>query len=253
LVKTKGGLVKKNLIITIAILAISGLALSGCCGRLAREAYEEMEEVSTTSAADFAGTYTVQGEGYTATLDISKTGKGYHLRWVMADGSIHYGKGLVVNDVLGAFYSNLDGSAAGVVAYKESEEGITGLWVPAAGEELFYEKTSGTATLRASSRDLEGEYTITGTNPDLSSYEGQLSILKTGEAWAARWMTGGEVYGTGLTIDDVLILAYGNEAGAGVAVYEIEGSRLDGIWTFVEYTQMSSKASISTGTEKAKK
>lgn len=244
---------KKNLIITVAILAISGLALTGCCGKLAREAYEETEELRTTSSEDFAGTYEVAGEGYSATLSISKAGKGYHLKWLMADGSLHYGKGLVLNDVLGAFYSNLEGSAAGVVAYKKSEEGITGLWVPAGGEELFSEKTSGAATLRASSRDLEGEYTVTGTNPDLSSYEGQLSILKTGEAWAARWMTGGEVYGTGLTIDDVLVLAYGNEAGAGVACYEIKGSMLDGIWTFVEYTQMSSKASISTGTEKAKK
>lgn len=244
---------KKSLIITAAILAISGLTLSGCCGKLAREAYEEAEEVRTTSAADFAGTYAVQGDGYTAKLDISKTGKGYHLKWVMADGSVHYGKGLVKDAVLGAFYSNLDGSAAGVAAYKKSADGITGLWVPAAGEKLFSEKTSGAATLRASSRDLEGEYTVSGTNPDLSSYEGQLSILATGEAWAARWITGGEVYGTGLTVDDVLILAYGNDAGAGVAVYEIKGSRLDGIWTFAEYTQMFRSYSISTGTEKAKR
>jgi hypothetical protein len=244
---------KRSLIITIAVLAISGLTLSGCCGKLAQKAYEEAEEASTTSSEDFTGTYEVAGDGYTATLSILKAGKGYHLKWVMADGSIHYGKGVVVDEVLGAFYSSPDGSSAGVVAYKKSKDGITGLWAPAGGEELFSEKTSGAVTLRASSPNLEGEYTVTGTNPDGSAYEGQLSILATDETWAAKWSTGTEVYGTGLSIDDVLILAYGNEAGAGIACYEIKGSRLDGIWMFAEYTDLSSKASISTGTEKANK
>jgi hypothetical protein len=243
---------KKSLIITIAILAVSGLALSGCCGFGGR-AVEDVEEVQTTSSVDFAGTYEVAGDGYTATLSISKAGKGYHLKWIMADGSLHYGKGLVLDDVLGAFYSTPDGSSAGVVAYKKSADGITGLWTPAGGEELSYEKTSGAATLRASSRDIEGEYAITGTNPGGGSYEGQLSILATDETWAARWLTGGEVYGTGLSIGNVLVLAYGNEAGAGIACYDIKGSRLDGIWMFAEYTQLSSKASISTGTETANK
>jgi len=245
---------RKSLIITVAILAISGLALTGCCGKLFREAYEEVEEAQTTSSAKFAGTYAVEGDGYTATLSIQKTGKGYHLKWDMPDGSAYYGKGLEMNEVLGVVFSQEAGSGAGVVAYKKAGDGITGLWVSAGGEQLFYEKSGGAATLRASSRELEGEYSITGTNTDGSTYEGKLNILATGEAWSAQWLTGGgEVYGSGMVADNVLVLGYGNEEGLGVAVYEIKASKLDGIWMFAEYAGMSRAGTIYTGTEKAKK
>jgi len=244
---------QRSLIITIVILAVTGLALTGCCGFGGRAIEDIAEELESSGTADFAGTYQVAGEGYKAVLTITKTGDGYHLEWNLPDGSTHYGKGIVVDDVLGAFFSTSDGSNAGVVAYKKDAKGVTGLWTVAGGEQLSSEKTSGSATLRRGSADLEGEYTVSGTNPGPGSYRGDLSVLKSGEAWSARWLTGGEIYGTGLDVDGVLVLGYGDAAGAGVAVYRIRGDDLHGYWLYATYAEMSAKTSVNTGTEKAKR
>jgi len=239
---------RKKWILAVALFVAWGSGLS--CG-----ARGGKDEGSVRGAAPgFAGTYEVAGEGYTATLTVTQTGEGYHLVWDVDDGTRFYGKGLVVNDVLGVVFARSDGSGSGVVAYKKLNGEMSGLWASAGGETLSGEKAKSAAALRASSLDLEGTYAVTGTNPNGSNYGGELSLIGTGETWAAKWVTGGvEVYGTGLVVDNVAVLGYGNEAGVGVAVYEATTSGLDGIWMFTDYADLSSRSPITTGTEEARK
>jgi len=203
------------------------------------------------SGVDFSGAYDVAGDGYTGTLTITKTGKGYHLEWLLEDGSYYYGAGLVAGDVLGAVYSSGYGGA-GVVGYKKQGRELSGLWCTAGGEALFTEKTSGASSLSAGSHDVAGEYTAKGKNPDRSSYTGALNIIETGETWAAQWIIDVEVYGTGLVVDDILIIGFGDEYGVGVACYEISETKLNGVWTNVDYDGLAESAPLETGSETCK-
>lgn len=244
---------KKSWIVLVAILAVCALSVS--CGDkgfdLGFGKKEEAPTEVTSGSRGFTGTYKVGGDGYTATLVITETGRNYHLVWTFPDGSAYYGKGLEVAGVLGVVY---EGEAAGgIAAYKKSGTGITGLWAGVDDEELYYERSKNAAKLQKSRRDIEGDYEIEGTNPDGGTYTGQLSIVPTGETWAAMWLTGGEAYGMGLVVDEVVVLGYGTDDGLGVAVYEITGSTLDGVWLYTSFGSLSSKSPLGIGTEKAKK
>lgn len=239
--------------IAITVFAVFALALTACGGgKPADKDDTDQDTGETTRAADFEGTYQVEGPDYTATLKIKKTGDGYHMEWTMADGSAFYGKGLVVNDVLGAVYDAGDASSSGITAFKKDGDGITGLWTSPDGEIFGFEKTAGAAKLRPANVDLEDIYAVAGKNPDGSDYTGQLMIFAEGDAWFAEWLIGeDELYGAGLAIDNVLVLGYGNDEFLGVNVYEIDDSDLDGIWMDTDYTSLLYEEDIEAGTEKA--
>ncbi|MBD3285108.1 hypothetical protein GF359_01875 [candidate division WOR-3 bacterium] len=234
------------------IPALIAVLLSGAgCKELEGLFEGKKEERSVKiSSCDFSGSYDVEGSSYTGTLTITKAGKGYHLEWLLEDGSYYYGAGLVADDVLGAVYSS-GSMGAGVVAYKMTGDELSGLWCTAGGETLYYEKTQGASKLSLGTQDVAGEYKIKGSNPDGGSYSGNLNIVKTGETWTAQWMTGAEVYGTGFVIDDILILGYGDNYGVGVALYEVSDTKLNGIWTYTDYDGLAESSPLKTGTEKA--
>lgn len=245
---------RKRWIWAAAVVVVAALAFTGCARKRDKDEKLTVEErKAEVAGVDFSGSYQIEGEGYSGTLDIEKTGKGYHLEWSIGSET-HYGKGIEMEGVLGAVFGSESG-AAGVVAYKKTVGGITGLWAVAGGTELEYEKTKEASTLKASDTDVEGVYTVRGTNPNGSSYSGRLEILAAEEALVAQWLTGEdlsqETYGSGLVIDDVLVLAYGDDAGDGVAVYEIDDDELHGLWLYVLYEEMSEKSDIEIGTENA--
>jgi hypothetical protein len=84
-----------------------------------------------------------------------------------------------------------------------------------------------------SESELAGVYACNGKNPDGSSYDTVVEIVKQDGAFVLRWFDQSELVAVGLGIrkGDVLAVSYFSEL-PGVAAYHIEdGSRLVGEWT----------------------
>jgi len=81
--------------------------------------------------------------------------------------------------------------------------------------------------------ELAGVYACNGRNPDGSSYDTVVEIVKQDDAFVLRWFDQSELVAVGLGIrkGDVLAVSYFSGL-PGVAAYHIEdGSRLVGEWT----------------------
>jgi hypothetical protein len=78
--------------------------------------------------------------------------------------------------------------------------------------------------------DLSGKYSVKGNNPGGSGYNGTLTLVRKGDAYALSWESGGISTGIGVAFGDALAVAVGD--GCAVAGYQVnaEGG-LDGKWT----------------------
>ncbi len=232
-------------------LVIAGVLASGCGFSLGGGEARTGETRETTTKG-FEGTYQVEGPDYNCSLSINKVSETYHVIWSFADGSRVYGKGLELGGVLGVVFADEEGYDAGVVVYKRDGDGITGLWTTADGEVLFAEKTPGADVLRKGTPDVRGLYGVTGTNDDGSAYTGSLEIADMGQTLAAMWLSGeSEIYGTGFVADNVLVIGFGNDAGIGIAIYEISDGTLAGNWTFALYEELATPTTLFVGEERA--
>jgi hypothetical protein len=84
-----------------------------------------------------------------------------------------------------------------------------------------------------SESELAGVYACNGKNPDGSSYDTVVEIVKQDGAFVLRWFDQSELIAVGLGIrkGDVLAVSYFSGL-PGVAAYQIEdGNRLVGEWT----------------------
>ncbi|MBD3285176.1 hypothetical protein GF359_02180 [candidate division WOR-3 bacterium] len=247
---------RKTLAILAAVLVVLGTSM-GCEGR--KKTQDGQEEVDTPQITlpesdIFSGEYEVEGPDYEAILKITKANQGYHLEWTFPDGDKHYGKGIALDGILGAVYDVGDGSSSGMVAYKKSGDGITGLWTPTEGGSVSCEKTADEPQISLGRLDVRGDYEVEGTDEDSTEYTGILNIEEKGPVFSANWTSGpNEIHGTGFVLDDVLILNYGNPDGVGIVVYEIHGTQLTGFWLFCPYENLSTPYPVSLATEKAKK
>ncbi|WP_128080110.1 hypothetical protein [Roseicella frigidaeris] len=86
----------------------------------------------------------------------------------------------------------------------------------------------------ASAQIREGTYAVEGTNPDGSTYDGQL-LLRAGPAgsWLANWRVGREqIIGLGLINGGVLAISFVIDGRPGVSVFEVDADgKLRGHWT----------------------
>ena len=86
---------------------------------------------------------------------------------------------------------------------------------------------------QAAASDINGDYIISGTNPNGSTYDGNLNITKQGEVYQFSWTSGPREYdGVGVRSDDIVAVAFtdGSDGkGCGVVLYKVgaDGS-LDG-------------------------
>ena len=78
----------------------------------------------------------------------------------------------------------------------------------------------GAATL-AHAADPVGHFTVKGTSPGGSdSYEGDVTVTKTGDTYSVIWTIGGTKYvGTGIGNDDFLTVSYKSGNDTGLALY----------------------------------
>ena len=84
--------------------------------------------------------------------------------------------------------------------------------------------------------DLAGVYVCSGKNPDGTTYEGIVEIVKHNDVFQLLWIVESEVIGVGIGIRSGNVLAVAYYSGhPGVVAYRIEGgNRLVGEWTDVD-------------------
>jgi hypothetical protein len=82
-----------------------------------------------------------------------------------------------------------------------------------------------------SARDLHGTYDSEGTDLDGRRYRGTVVIAKHGDVYYLQWKFAARLsaLGIGIVTNDMLAVSYYGRS-LGVAVYEIDGSRLVGRW-----------------------
>ncbi len=177
-----------------------------------------------------AGTNPVGGGTYGGTVTVSRQGEAFRVVWLTGGDPVE-GIGVVVNDVLAVAYGGAGApGACGVVAYNTAgDDGFEAVWATMGGTALGTEAARPEPAPAQAGGDV---YRVTGTNPGSGTlYSGTLAMAETDGGTLVRWSVGGRDYdGLGLSVDDVLGIAYGDQT-CGVAVYRIDGDALDGVWT----------------------
>ncbi|MBD3285175.1 hypothetical protein GF359_02175 [candidate division WOR-3 bacterium] len=242
-----------GLIVLILMLGVIGFAIFehilSLKGKGLIKFSEDLKEVH------FEGTYQVKAPGYDANLEIRKAGKGYALKWTFPNGRVYYGNGLQLGNLLGVAYDMGNDKTCGVAIYAKPNEELSGLWSIINDDKIYSERTIAATKIKVSSHELAGVYEFKGTNPNESTYEGQLTLKHTGATYEAKWVMEGErpVYGTLFSVDDVAVAGYQDPMGIKITVYEIKGNTLEGEWLYTTYDRLTELSDLRPGTEKAVK
>ena len=85
--------------------------------------------------ANLVGTYKCEGSSgggntYKGTVEITRKGDTYHLKWSLSANEHYTGIGILQGDVLAVSYY---GTMKGVVAYKVDDDKLTGKWTTVDG------------------------------------------------------------------------------------------------------------------------
>lgn len=91
------------------------------------------------------------------------------------------------------------------------------------------ESTTVSTATDAPETGVAGDYAITGTNADGSTYRGTLSVEERRGAYAFEWEAGRSYTGLGVQQGDVVAVGFG-AAGCGAAAYRMTSGGLDGVW-----------------------
>lgn len=190
---------------------------------------------------DANGTNPDTGAAYKAALTITSRDDVYQFSW--KSGNTNYdGVGVTTNNSVAVSYTTgTNGEGCGVVLYKinpdGSMDGKVGYW----GEN----KMETEKAIRKSGSDVEGEYEITGKNPEGQEYKGTLKVKKEGLGYSFIWSAPDTLEGFGIKAGELIAVGFGGKQCSFVG-YDIKADgTLDGSWGF--------KTSKKLGTEVAKK
>ncbi|HEX4630003.1 MAG TPA: TIR domain-containing protein [Chthoniobacterales bacterium] len=200
------------------------------------DALENMEVASTPRRPDrdpFAGSWkiteatTITGVPYDGTVDITSSGPRYQVRWRLASNTVN-GLALPLGSQLGVAYGVKDVS---VIVYKVSPDGaLKGRW--AYSNFSANDRDGLENVVSGEGGKIEGVHAVKGLNPDGTSYQGTLTISKTGQTYQLQWeILGRSIKGIAIKLDDVLFAASAYEGSFGVVSYTFEGSQAKGVWT----------------------
>lgn len=86
---------------------------------------------------------------------------------------------------------------------------------------------------------VAGRYTMTGKNPDGSSYAGAVQVEPTGDTFRVTWTIDGQRYvGTGIGSDEALAVTYRSGNNTGVALIFMDKGLYKVVWTYAGGTQL---------------
>ena len=198
-------------------------------------------------SANIAGKYDAEGTNpdgagkYKASLIVTPREDVYQFSWNSL-GNDYDGVGVVTDDAVAVAYTTgKDGKGCGVVLYKINSDGSldgkVGYW----GENRLETEKA----IRKSGTDLEGDYEISGKNPEGQEYSGTLKVTKHGTGFDFIWAAPDTLEGFGIRAGDLIAVGFGGKQCAFVG-YDIKADgTLDGRWGGREVK--------SLGTEVAKK
>jgi hypothetical protein len=172
------------------------------------------------------GTNPDNGTPYDAELTVTQRDDVYQFSWKSA-GSDYDGVGVQSgNAVAVAYTTGKNGEGCGVVLYKVnpdgSMEGKVGYW----GEN----KMETEKAVRKSGTDVEGEYEISGKNPDGQEYKGTLKVKKDGLGYDFLWSAPDTLQGFGIKAGDMIAVGFGGKQCAFVGYDVKSDGTLDGTW-----------------------
>jgi len=209
----------------ISLAVMLGLALSA--GQLppAAAMADETAAIKIVPGIYHATGQTPAGKTYDGDVDIQPLGKVLAVLWRLGTGDGYKGIGLESGSVFGVAYG-ID-KPFGLVVYHVTEGHLDGRWSLAVenGASIGREVLDGPA-------GLDGVYKIArGDNPNGTSYTGTVEIKPNGKTYALRWFTPDPAeIGTGILVNQTLVVAYGRDPGFGVVAYHREGQQLRGLW-----------------------
>lgn len=185
------------------------------------------------------GSYGVTGTNagadttYSGTATISGAGDFFFITWDIGE-SLTEGQGIFLNDTFSVAYP---ADVCSVSAYNVAADGsLDGLWV-LEGEGTNPERA--TPTSGAPAVGLPSNYTVSGTNPDASTYEGSMTLTIGTDPNAYLFQqifnddTGTVQFdGAATLLSNVLGAAYSSTDDCGVIIYDVNADgTLTGIWT----------------------
>jgi|GEM_PF-4857250 len=248
---------------TILALFAVCIILTGCCGFMPDGAdYRDMATDSETgengvekrsSHTGFPGKYEIVNEDDAEFyLTISKEGDYYLLEWGEEATEPWYTYGVVVGDYLGSYIMEDEDVMLGI--YKRSGDGISGIW-DVYGE-FLYDMTADAEELELSSYDFSGTYLMESPDPETDEiHYYDLVIEKAGDLYAVTEVFEGgyELIGSGLAVDDVIVMAFPVGGTAVAKMYRLRGSRLSGKHFYDYYDDETGLTEFVVSEEKGKK
>jgi hypothetical protein len=199
----------------------------------APEPAEKLAAPPPPKPEQFIGTWkitdaaTIEGVPYDGTVEITSAGSCYKVKWNLAANTVN-GLALSLGNKLCVAYSSGDFS---VILYEIGADGsLKGRWAyssfSASDRDGLENVTGGTAG------NIEGVRAVKGLNPDGTSYQGSLTITKTGETYQLQWeILGRTIKGVAIKVDNALFAASVYDGTFGVAGYTFDGPRAKGVWT----------------------
>ncbi|MFN0140493.1 MAG: hypothetical protein ACKVQW_10475 [Pyrinomonadaceae bacterium] len=199
------------------------------------------------SKVDIAGEYDASGTNpdgkgtYKAALTVTPRDDVYQFSW--KSGATSYdGVGVMTDNAVAVSYTTgTNGKGCGVVLYKINSDGSldgkSGYWGVNNAESEKATRTSG--------GDLEGNYSISGTNTEGKDYKGTLVVTKMGQGYKFAWNAGNSFDGFGIRAGNLVAVGFGGKQCAFVGYDVRPDGTLDGKW--------GAETSQSLGTEVAKK
>ena len=230
--------------LALFVVCVLGCSKSGAgVAKTESTANTSSPQQAATPFADIAGNYSVvgtneDGSPYKGALEVIKRGDVYQFRWNA--GKQYDGVGVPNGNVVAvAFTEGSNGEGCGVVSYQILADGtLEGPWGYWGKNERGTERAE-----RTSGSGVAGNYSLTGKNPNGSSYKGTMSVTPKAGGYAFAWSNNSS--GFGVKQGNTVSVGIGGSRCAFVA-YEIKpDGMLDGVW--------GGYGSDRTGTEKATK
>lgn len=190
---------------------------------------------------DASGTNPDGGGAYKAALKVTPRDDVYQFSWTSGT-SAYDGVGVMTDNAVAVAYTDgKDGKGCGVVLYKINSDGSldgkSGYW--------GVNKAESERAIRTSGTDLDGKYTIKGTNTDGKAYEGTLEVAQDGAGYSFKWNAGTVLTGFGIRAGNLVAVGFGGSKCAFVGYDVKPDGTLDGKW--------GNQSSNKFGTEVAKK
>lgn len=192
---------------------------------------------------ELAGTYqiqgmTMQGQQYTGTLELNRTGTTYSATWRTTAGDFT-GTGIHMQDILAVVYGD-PGSCNLIVFHNQTGNMLEGRWTVNGQDSILSEHAIPVSGMVQP--DLLGEYQVTGPQNPQPLYVGKLTIVPRAAVYQLDWQTTlGPGTGTGIRQNELLAVAYGAPS-CGVVMYQIQpAGHLVGQWTVQGATQIGSE------------